>query len=70
MATVTLDSPGSGNLVDAAMAEALRDVCCAIAQDDTVRVVVITGNGGVFSVGNHDVDVEFVIGAAQCMPHD
>ena len=51
MATVTLDSPVSGNLVDAAMAEGLRDVCRAIAQDDSVRLVVITGKGGVFSVG-------------------
>ena len=51
LATVTLDSPDSGNLVDAAMAEGLRDVCRAIAQDDSVCLVVITGNGGVFSVG-------------------
>jgi len=51
LATVTLDNPASGNRVDAAMAEGLRDVCRAIAQDDSVRLVVITGKGGVFSVG-------------------
>lgn len=48
---MTLDSPVPGNLVDAAMAEGLREVCRAIAQHDSVRLVVITGKDGVFSVG-------------------
>ena len=51
MATVTLGYPASGNQLDVAMVEDLRDVCRAIAQDDSVRLVVITGQGGVFSVG-------------------
>ncbi len=39
------------NRIDAAMAEELRDVCRAVAQNDSVHLVVITGRGGVFSVG-------------------
>ena len=55
LATVTLDNPASGNRFDADMAEGLRDVCRAITQDDSVRLVVITGQGGVFSVGRPDL---------------
>jgi enoyl-CoA hydratase/carnithine racemase len=51
LATVTLDDPASGNRVDADMAQSLRDICREIDQDASVRLVVITGQGSVFSVG-------------------
>ncbi len=55
MATVTLNNPASDNRIDAAVAEELRNVCRAVAQDDSVRLVVITGSGGVFSVGRQNL---------------
>ena len=51
VATVTLDNPALDNRINAAMADSLRDVCRALAQDDSLRLVVVTGNGSVFSVG-------------------
>ena len=51
LATVTLDNPELDDRMRAAMAEELGDICRAIAQDDSVRLVIITGKGGVFSVG-------------------
>ena len=55
LATVTLENPESGNQFGTAMAQDLRDVCQAIGQDDSVRLVVITGKGSVFSVGRPTV---------------
>lgn len=51
LATVTLDSPALDDRPDSATAEGLREVCRAIAQDDSIRLVVVTGRGGVFAVG-------------------
>ena len=51
VATVTLDNPALDNRIDAVTADSLRDVCRALAQDDSLRLVVITGNGRAFSVG-------------------
>lgn len=51
LTTITLDNPASGNQFDLAMVEELREVCRAVAQDEAVRLVVVTGKGGVFSVG-------------------
>ena len=51
IATIVLDRPGEGNLVSASLAAELREVCAALAADDATRVVILTGNGPVFSVG-------------------
>jgi len=54
VAVITLDRPEAGNRVDAAMAAELREACgelAAAAISDTVRVVLLTGAGAVFSVG-------------------
>ena len=50
IATVTLDRPDSGNRIDAEMAEALGEVCRLIAEDDLLRLTVLTATGNVFSV--------------------
>lgn len=55
LATLTLDNPQVDNRIDAAMAEELRDACRTICQDDSVRLVVITGKGISFSVGRTDL---------------
>ena len=51
VATVKLDRPGTGNRIDWAMAAELREVCRTIAEDDGVRLLIVTGNGNDFSVG-------------------
>ena len=50
VATVTLDRPDNGNRIDAEMADALREVCRMIAEDDRLRLLVLTANGNVFSI--------------------
>ena len=50
VATVTLNRPDKGNRIDAEMADALAEVCRLIAEDDGLRLVVLTGNGDVFSI--------------------
>ena len=50
-----MDNPALDNRIDAAMADSLREVCSALTQDDSLRLVVITGNGGVFSVGRSNL---------------
>lgn len=51
IATITLDSPATGNRVSGELAEEFRDVCRKVREDDGTRVVVVTGNGPSFSMG-------------------
>ena len=51
IATITLDSPATGNRVSGELAEEFRDVCRKVREDDGTGVVVVTGNGPSFSVG-------------------
>ena len=51
VATVRLTCPDSANRIDAETAAELKDACSAVSQDDSVRLLVIAGSGGVFSVG-------------------
>lgn len=51
IATITLDSPATGNRVTGELAEEFRDGCRKVREDDGIRVVVVTGNGPSFSVG-------------------
>ena len=48
---VRLTCPDSDNRIDAETADGLNDVCSAVSQDDSVRLFVIAGSGGVFSAG-------------------
>lgn len=50
VATVTLNRPGNGNRIDAEVAAGIREACRLIAEDDGLRLVVLTANGAVFSV--------------------
>lgn len=49
MATVTLNRPHNGNRIDAEMATGIQEVCRLIAEDDRLRLVVLTAAGDVFS---------------------
>ena len=51
VATVILNRPESGNRINGATSAELREVCRRIAEDEGVRVVIVTGNGNVFSTG-------------------
>ena len=51
MATVRLARPEAGNQVNQALAGELRAAFRAIGEDPDVRLVILTGSGGVFSAG-------------------
>ena len=51
MAVVTLARPEAGNRVDLDMAAELRDACSLLAADEALRVVILAGEGRVFSTG-------------------
>jgi 2-(1,2-epoxy-1,2-dihydrophenyl)acetyl-CoA isomerase len=51
VATITLNRPEQMNALDTATKEALRDSVTALASDDAVRCVVLTGRGRAFCVG-------------------
>jgi len=60
LAVVTLDDPGTRNAVGTALLASLDAACLALAEDRDVRLVAVTGAGGVFSSGalirEHDAD--------------
>ena len=51
MGFITLDRAETGNRVDEAMAVELRELAFGLAVADSVRVVILTGAGPVFSTG-------------------
>jgi enoyl-CoA hydratase/carnithine racemase len=51
IATVSLTRPAKKNALDLAMFEALAAAAARLADDPTVRVVVLRGEGGAFSAG-------------------
>lgn len=54
IARLVLNSPGNYNALSVEMIAALTDALCAIAEDNTVRVVVLAANGRAFCAG-HDL---------------
>jgi enoyl-CoA hydratase/carnithine racemase len=57
LATVVLDNPGARNALTTAMYDQLRDVCLELAEDPTVRMVVVRGAGGAFAAGTDVADL-------------
>jgi len=51
VARLTLCRPETGDAIDAALVQELARACEAIANDDAVRVVLLTADGDVFSRG-------------------
>jgi len=51
VATIRLDRPQAMNAVDAQLGDELLGALTAVAQDDAVRAVVLTGNGRAFCSG-------------------
>ena len=54
IAILTLNRPDARNSLSQAMLDALGQACSSIAADRSVRAVVLTANGPVFSAG-HDL---------------
>lgn len=65
--TISLNRPEKLNALDLEMAEALRQQLKLAAEDTTVRVVVITGNGRGFCAGG---DLKFAVQANPHQPGD
>ena len=51
-----LARPDNENRIDGDMVEEIRDACRVIGQDDTCRLVMVTGSGSSFSVGRASLD--------------
>jgi enoyl-CoA hydratase len=64
IAEVTLVGPGKGNAMGPAFFRELPDVFTSLAKDDAVRVVLVRGQGGVFSYG---LDLKAMAG--ELLPH-
>ncbi|MHB8646576.1 MAG: enoyl-CoA hydratase-related protein, partial [Thermomicrobiales bacterium] len=62
VATVTLDRPEVRNAINAELIARLHECFTALATDDAVRAIVLTGAGTVFSAG---ADVEWMHAAAR-----
>lgn len=58
IATITLSRPDARNTVNERMAQALRDACERIRQDDDIRVAILTGEGAAFCIGADLADIE------------
>ena len=52
--TLTLNRPNSGNSLSHGLVEKLQETFCSIANDSSVRVVVLTASGRLFCTG-HDL---------------
>ena len=51
VATVSLACADTGNRIDSRMADELKSVFRSVIEDESIRVLLITGSGGTFSVG-------------------
>ena len=51
LARLTLARPDAGNAIDLQVAQRLADAVAALSEDDSVRVVLLTGEGSNFCVG-------------------
>jgi 2-(1,2-epoxy-1,2-dihydrophenyl)acetyl-CoA isomerase len=67
VATITLNRPDAMNALDTPTKVLLRDTVLAAAEDDSVRVVVLTGTGRAFCVGQ---DLKEHIGLLQANDTD
>ena len=53
LAVITLNKPADNNRIDEAMASELRELCAELSGDNSLRVVILTGSGPVFSAGRN-----------------
>ncbi len=65
IATVTFNHPETLNVFGKELHEDTEDVFVDLAKDDSIRVVILTGAGRVFSAGG---DIKFIKAAAEKLP--
>jgi enoyl-CoA hydratase/carnithine racemase len=58
LVTVVLDNPGVRNALTTAMYDELRDICLDLAEDRSLRMVVVRGAGGAFAAGTDVADLQ------------
>ncbi len=58
VATIALANPARRNVLDAAMATALREAAATLAADAEVRCAILTGSGDVFAAGADIREIE------------
>ena len=64
IAKITLNRPGDQNLVNLQMAQEMDEICRQLNQDNDVYVVILTGAGEAFCVGN-EIEKSFHSGKKQ-----
>jgi len=62
VAVITLNDPGRGNVMDAALAQELIAMCLQINQNSDIYFTVITGAGDKFCIGN---ELEYYAGTGK-----
>ncbi|XKH58016.1 enoyl-CoA hydratase/isomerase family protein [Citricoccus nitrophenolicus] len=70
LATITLSNPGRRNTMTERMWRALVPVCRELADDSTVRVVVVRGAGADFSAGADISDLDTILKDEDSGHHD
>ena len=58
VATVTLNRPDNGNQLDTEMAYSLAEACRMVAEDDNLRLMVLTATGDSFSIDGESGSIE------------
>ena len=64
VATVRLTGADADNRIDDGMAAELKAMCLTVVQDETIRVLIIAGSGGAFSVGRTGPPVDVLAAGA------
>ena len=55
IATVILNNPSEGNIIDEGMASTLNAIFIKLNEDENIAVVVISATGPVFSIGRTQI---------------
>lgn len=65
IATITLNRPSKGNVLDSETNEAFIHAIDTVCEDKTVRVVILKGSGKIFCAGG---DIKIFADNADCLP--
>ena len=70
IATVILNNPSEGNIIDEGMASTLNAIFIKLNEDENIAVVVISATGPVFSIGRTQINSELSIHERRQSLHD
>ena len=63
--TITLNRPNAGNQINLALAAELKEACQAAREEESIRIVILTGSEGVFSTGREQLPAELAAGPVE-----